>query len=116
MKFYFILLSIVGIFSVSCTSYEEMLTALESKQGIDKLKKGFYTKGIKYKPIIAKLESSSDTYCWLQMSLREGKNREIRNIFESINMTVTRLIRISYGPYKLGKLQKGKLKKVNLIG
>ena len=48
--------------------------------------------------------------------LREGKNREIRNIFESINMTVTRLIRISYGPYKLGKLQKGKLKKVNLIG
>ena len=83
---------------------------------IDKLKRGFYTKGIKYKPIIAKLESSSDTYCWLQMSLREGKNREIRNIFESINMTVTRLIRISYGPYKLGKLQKGRLKKVNLIG
>ena len=53
-----------------------------SKKIINKLKKGFYTKGIKYKPIIAKLESSSDTYCWLQMSLREGKNREIRNIFE----------------------------------
>ena len=83
---------------------------------IDKLKKGFYTKGIKYKPIIAKVESSSDTYCWIQMNLREGKNREIRNIFESINMTVTRLIRVSYGPYKLGKLQKGKIKKVNLVG
>ena len=83
---------------------------------IDKLKRGFYTKGIKYKPIIAKVESSSDTYCWLQMNLREGKNREIRNIFESLNMTVTRLIRISYGPYKLGKLQRGKFKKVSLIG
>ncbi len=82
---------------------------------IDKLKRGFYTKGIKYKPIVAKVESSSDTYCWLQMNLREGKNREIRNIFESINMTVTRLIRISYGPYKLGKIQKGKFKKVSLI-
>ena len=80
---------------------------------IDRLKKGFYTNGIKYKPIIAKVESSSDTYCWLQMNLREGKNREIRNIFESLNMTVTRLIRISYGPYKLGKLQKGKFKKVS---
>tara|TARA_B100000965_G_scaffold403308_1_gene431109 strand:- start:1124 stop:1819 length:696 start_codon:yes stop_codon:yes gene_type:complete len=80
---------------------------------IDRLKKGFYTNGIKYKPIIAKVESSSNTYCWLQMNLREGKNREIRNIFESINMTVTRLIRISYGPYKLGKLQKGKFKKVS---
>ena len=74
------------------------------------------TKIIKYKPIIAKIESSSDTYCWLQMNLREGKNREIRNIFESLNMTVTRLIRISYGPYKLGKLQRGKFKKVSLIG
>ena len=50
------------------------------------------------------------------MNLREGKNREIRNIFESLNMTVTRLIRISYGPYKLGKLQRGKFKKVSLIG
>ena len=83
---------------------------------IEKLKKGFYTKKIKYKPIIAKVESSSDNYCWLQMNLREGKNREIRNIFESINMTVTRLIRISYGPYKLGKLQKGKYKKASFIG
>ena len=49
------------------------------------------------------------------MILREGKNREIRNIFESFNMTVTRLIRISYGPYKLGKIQKGKIVKAKII-
>ena len=82
---------------------------------IDRLKKGFFTKRIKYRPIIAKIESSSDTYCWLIMKLKEGKNREIRNIFESVSMTVVRLIRLSYGPYKLGTLQKGKFKKINII-
>jgi len=82
---------------------------------IDRLKKGFFTKRIKYRPIIARIESSSDTYCWLIIKLKEGKNREIRNIFESVSMTVTRLIRLSYGPYKLGTLQKGKFKKINII-
>ena len=82
---------------------------------IDRLKKGFFTKRIKYRPIIAKIESSSDTYCWLIMKLKEGKNREIRNIFESVSMTVVRLIRLSYGPYKLGTLKKGKFKKINII-
>ena len=46
------------------------------------------------------------------MVLTEGKNREIRKIFDSLNMTVTRLIRVSYGKYRLGKLQKGGLIKV----
>ena len=49
------------------------------------------------------------------MTLREGKNREIRNIFESFNMTVTRLIRISYGPYKLRKTKKGEIVKARVI-
>ena len=49
---------------------------------------------------------------WLKIDLTEGKNREIRKIFDSLNMTVTRLIRVSYGKYRLGKLQKGRLIKV----
>ena len=49
------------------------------------------------------------------MTLKEGKNREIRNIFESFNMTVTRLIRVSYGPYKLGKVGKGEFIKIKVI-
>ena len=67
------------------------------------------------KPILALIDSSTPTYTWITMILREGKNREIRNIFESFNMTVTRLIRISYGPYKLGKIQKGKIVKAKII-
>ena len=70
MKFYFILLSIVSIFSVSCTSYDEMLKALESKQGIDKLKKGMdYTKvtelvGNPYK----KSFTSDSTEVWIYIT------------------------------------------------
>ena len=71
---------------------------------IKSLKKGLFINKIKYKPILALIDSSTPTYTWITMILREGKNREIRNIFESFNMTVTRLIRISYGPYKLGKI------------
>ena len=82
---------------------------------IRSLKKGLFINKIKYKPIIALIESRTPTYTWIIMSLREGKNREIRNIFESFNMTVTRLIRISYGPYKLGKTKKGEIVKARVI-
>ena len=82
---------------------------------IKSLKKGLFINKIKYKPIIALVENSTPTYTWIIMILREGKNREIRNIFESFNMTVTRLIRISYGPYKLGKTKKGEIIKARVI-
>ena len=81
---------------------------------LDRLSKGLRIKHIKYKPIKVSLISKTKTYSWIKMSLLEGKNREIRNIFESLNITVTRLIRISYGAYKLGSLERSKLKKVKI--
>ena len=82
---------------------------------ISQLKNGVFANKIKYKPIFATIDNSTSTYSWLTMILKEGKNREIRNIFESFNMTVTRLIRISYGPYELGKIQKGEFIKAKVI-
>ena len=66
------------------------------------------------KPIKAYIIHNTKTYTWLMMTLTEGKNREIRNIFESLNLTVTRLIRVSYGKYKLGNLPKGIVKNIKL--
>lgn len=43
------------------------------------------------------------------MVLKEGKNREIRKVFLSMGMFVCRLIRIAYGPYKLGKIQRNQI-------
>ena len=79
---------------------------------ISKISKGITVKGQKYKSIEIKKINETSTYTWIRMILTEGKNREIRKIFESLNMTVTRLIRVSYGKYRLGKLQKGGLIKV----
>ena len=79
---------------------------------ISKISKGITVKGQKYKSIEIKKINETSTYTWIRMILTEGKNREIRKIFDSLNMTVTRLIRVSYGKYRLGKLQKGGLVKV----
>ena len=70
---------------------------------------------MQYKPIIATIDSSSNSYTWLTMTLTEGKNREIRNIFEAFDMVVTRLIRVSFGPYKLKNLNKSEIEKISYI-
>ena len=86
-----------------------------SKDIVLKLRKGLKIKTIQYKPIDAKIDNESNSYTWLTMSLTEGKNREIRNIFEYFGMRVTRLIRVAYGPYKLNNLLKGEVAKIKLI-
>ena len=79
---------------------------------IKKISRGIFVKGQKYKSIEIEKINETNTYTWIKMILTEGKNREIRKIFDSLNMTVTRLIRISYGRYKLGKIKKGEMIKV----
>ena len=86
-----------------------------NKDLVLKLRKGLKIKTIQYKPIDAKIDNESNSYTWLTMSLTEGKNREIRNIFEYFGMSVTRLIRVAYGPYKLNNLIKGEVAKIKLI-
>ncbi len=49
---------------------------------------------------------------WLEVTITEGKNREIRRIFEHLGYPVSRLIRTEYGEYKLGKLREGEVKEV----
>ena len=86
-----------------------------NKDIVLKLRKGLKIKTIQYRPIDAKIDNESNSYTWLTMSLTEGKNREIRNIFEYFGMSVTRLIRVAYGPYKLNNLKKGEVEKIKLI-
>ncbi|MFT8891948.1 MAG: pseudouridine synthase [Acetobacter papayae] len=69
--------------------------------------------GVRYGPITAELDSSKGDNAWLTVSLREGKNREIRKVMSGLNLHVSRLIRTSYGPFQLGVLPRGALEEVS---
>jgi 23S rRNA pseudouridine2605 synthase len=68
--------------------------------------------GIRYAPIRAELERVQGSNAWLAMSLAEGKNRELRRVLEALGLQVTRLIRLSYGPFQLGNLPAGAIAEV----
>ncbi|MFT6558109.1 pseudouridine synthase [Sneathiella sp.] len=76
------------------------------------LRKGVTVEGVKYGAIEADLDSTKGANSWLTISLREGKNREIRKVMEFLGYTVLRLIRVSYGPLQLGELEDGKVEEV----
>ena len=79
---------------------------------LDKLAKGVTVEGITYGAIQANLDSQQGANAWLTMSLREGKNREIRRVCEHLGLAVNRLIRVSYGPFHLGKMAPGTVEEV----
>ena len=80
---------------------------------IKRLAEGLAVDGIKYGPIEAAIDSVQRSNTWMSMSLREGKNREIRRVMDHLLLPVTRLIRIAYGPFQLGNLTRGAVEEVN---
>lgn len=74
---------------------------------LDRLAKGVEVDGVRYGPITGKLERSQGGNSWVRLSLQEGKNREVRRVMEFIGLKVTRLIRVTYGPFRLGDLDAG---------
>jgi len=76
------------------------------------LERGVTIDGVAYGPIRAQLERQQGSNAWIALSLREGKNREVRRVLEHLGYPVTRLIRLSYGPFQLGLLERGSLEEV----
>jgi len=79
---------------------------------LDELKKGVEVDGVKYGPIDATLERDQGANVWLVFAIREGKNREVRNVLAHLGLEVNRLIRVSYGPFQLGELAEGQVEEV----
>jgi 23S rRNA pseudouridine2605 synthase len=71
------------------------------------LAKGITVDGVNYQPIRAELDRETGTNAWLNVTLTEGKKREVRRALESVGLVVNRLIRIKYGPFELGVLKPG---------
>jgi len=79
---------------------------------LDALKKGVTVDGIHYGPIEATLDREQGANVWLTFTIREGKNREVRKVLESLGLKVNRLIRVSYGPFELGEIDDGEVREV----
>src|SRR5262249_11192118 len=71
------------------------------------LEKGVTIDGVAYGSIEASLERLQGSNAWISLALREGKNREVRRVLEHLGLPVTRLIRLSFGPFQLGNLARG---------
>jgi 23S rRNA pseudouridine2605 synthase len=79
---------------------------------LDQLKNGIEVDGVKYGSIDATLERDQGANVWVTFAIREGKNREVRNVMAHLGLEVNRLIRISYGPFQLGEIAEGQVEEV----
>ncbi|HSQ00830.1 MAG TPA: pseudouridine synthase [Candidatus Dormibacteraeota bacterium] len=86
------------------------------------LANGITIEGVRYGAIQARLDRQQRSNAWLEMALAEGKNREVRRVLAHLDLPVLRLIRIAFGPFHLGELERGHVDEVpaqaldNLLG
>ena len=93
--------------------YKVRVHGFVDNKKLDKLKNGIKLDSFRTGPIDANLEIQKGTNAWVSIGLREGKNREVRRIMDYLGYPVNRLIRIFYGPFQLGNLQKGETAEIN---
>ncbi|TMI99934.1 MAG: rRNA pseudouridine synthase [Alphaproteobacteria bacterium] len=79
---------------------------------LDALRGGVTVDGIHYGPIEATLDREQPSNVWITFAIREGKNREVRNVLRHLGLHVARLIRVSFGPFQLGELGEGDVSEV----
>ena len=83
-----------------------------TQEQLESLSEGVTIDGVRYGSIDANLERRTGRNCWIEMALTEGKNREVRNVLAFLGLQVSRLIRISYGPFTVEGMETGDLGEV----
>ena len=83
-----------------------------SEEALHGLRAGVTIDGVRYGPVVARIDREQGSNLWLTLSLREGQNREVKRLAEHLGLTVNRLIRLSFGPFALGDLDEGEVEEV----
>lgn len=76
------------------------------------LRRGIVAEGEQFQPMEVSLDRVQGSNAWITIGLREGKNREIRRAMAELGFEVNRLIRVSYGPFRLGELKQGEVEEI----
>jgi 23S rRNA pseudouridine2605 synthase len=92
--------------------YRVRVYGMVDEARLARLADGVTVDGVRYGGIEAGLDSRRGDNAWLTVSLREGKNREVRRVLEHLGLRVSRLIRVAYGPFQLGQLTRGSIEEV----
>lgn len=95
-------------------TYRVRLLGMPTEEHLQDIRQGVTIDGIRYRGMEVAVESGTGRNKWLIVTLREGKNREIRRVFEHFGYQVNRLIRTDYGGYALGNLAPGKVEELVL--
>ena len=90
--------------------YKVRVYGILDEKKLKTLSQGITIEGINYKPFKYKIFNQDKKNFWLEIELKEGKNREIRELMRSINLRVNKLVRLEFGPFKLGTLKSGEIK------
>ncbi|MGD0192379.1 MAG: pseudouridine synthase [Rhizomicrobium sp.] len=92
--------------------YRARLFGKVTQADLDQLAQGVRIDGVKYEPVIADLERTKGMNSWASVSLKEGKNREVKRLMEHLGLKVARLIRVQFGPFHLGQLEPGNVEEI----
>lgn len=92
--------------------YRVRVNGVVDPKALTRLAQGVTVDGVRYGPIEAALDSHKGDNAWLTVALREGRNREIRKVMGHLGLAVSRLIRVAYGPFQLGLLERGGIEEI----
>ncbi len=96
-------------------TYKVRIFGSPDKNRLRDIEKGLTFEGVTYRPTHLKIVKEGPNNTWLEITLYEGKNREIRNMMTFLGVKINRLIRLSYGPYHLNELKVGEVKETSLL-
>jgi len=92
--------------------YRVRVKGTPDEASLDPLRRGITVEGEHFQPMQVTIDRQQGANAWLTIGLREGRNREIRRALNAVGLIVNRLIRISFGPFRLGELPEGAVEEV----
>ena len=92
--------------------YRVRINGNPSQENLEPLRTGITLNNEKFKPMTILIDRQQGANAWLTITLKEGRNREIRRALNEIGFKVSRLIRISYGPFKLDQLKPNEVEEI----